>query len=89
MDIDYVAKLARVELNETEKLKFAKQLPKILEYIQKLNEVQTENVEPTCRVYRGAITYRGDKVKPFSSSSILKHAPKSKNGFFIVPPVIE
>ena len=49
-DVEHVAKLARLELSEEEKAKFAEQLGAILKYAQKLNELDTENVPPTSHV---------------------------------------
>ena len=89
MDIDYVTKLARMKLSSDEKKKFSKQLMDILDYIHKLGELDTKDVEPTHRLYHGQIKYRSDKVDPFPTTDILRGAPKSRDDFFIVPPVIE
>jgi len=49
-DVEYVAKLAKLKLSETEKRKFQKELDKIITYIDQLNQVDTENVPPTSHV---------------------------------------
>ena len=50
MDIEHLAKLARLRLTDAEKEKFSKQMGTIIDYIEKLNELDTQNVEPTAHV---------------------------------------
>jgi aspartyl-tRNA(Asn)/glutamyl-tRNA(Gln) amidotransferase subunit C len=64
-DVEYLSKLARIELKEEEKKKFEKELLKILEYIEKLNEVNTENVLPTYHVLPVKNVFRDDIVEEF------------------------
>ena len=92
-DVEHVAILARLEFTEAEKEKFTYQLNKILDYMEKLNELDTTNVEPLSHVIElspafGGI-FREDKVHPSSPpEEMLKNAPDRTEKFFKVPKVI-
>lgn len=89
-DVEYVAKLARLELTEQEKEKFATQLDSILKYMDKLNQLDTTKVEPTSHVLPINNVWREDVIKPsFSQEEILANAPEQAEGFFKVKKVIE
>ncbi len=89
-DVEYIARLARLKLSDEEKEKFASQLATIVEYVEKLNELDTEGVEPTAHVLPVKNVTRPDEVLPsLRREEILKLAPKSGNGFVDVPQVIE
>ena len=88
-DVEYLGKLARIELSEEEKKKLENDLEKILEYISKLNEVNTENVPPTYHVLPIKNVFREDKVKEsFPREELLKNAPDRTEEFFKVPKII-
>ncbi len=88
-DVEYLSKLARIELSEEEKNKFEKDLGKILEYISKLNEVNTENIEPTYHVIPIKNVFREDSPeKSTSKKEIIKNAPDRNSNFFKVPRII-
>jgi len=88
-DVEYLSKLARIELKEEEKKKFEKELLKILEYIEKLNEVNTENVLPTYHVLPVKNVFRDDIVEEFSfKEKILENAPDREKNLFKVPRII-
>lgn len=88
-DVEYLGKLARIELSEEEKKKLENDLEKILEYISKLNKVNTENVSPTYHVLPVKNVFRKDKVKEsFSREELLKNAPDKTEEFFKVPKII-
>lgn len=90
MDIDYVAKLARLDLTIVEKEKFGKQLTDILHYIEKLNKLDTKDIKPTAHVIPMKNVWREDEVKPsLDRKELEKFMPRLENGFFKVPPVIE
>jgi aspartyl-tRNA(Asn)/glutamyl-tRNA(Gln) amidotransferase subunit C len=61
-EVEKIAKLSRLELNDKEKSKFASQLSAVLNYVEKLNEVNTENVEITAQVTGLENVYRNDKI---------------------------
>jgi aspartyl-tRNA(Asn)/glutamyl-tRNA(Gln) amidotransferase subunit C len=89
-DVTKVAELARLEVTEEETGIFTEQLGNILEYIEKLNELDTDNVEPTSHVLDISTPLREDKVvKWLSIEEVLQNAPESEDNFFVVPQVIE
>jgi aspartyl-tRNA(Asn)/glutamyl-tRNA(Gln) amidotransferase subunit C len=89
-DVTKVAELARLEVTEEETEIFTEQLGNILEYIEKLNELDTDNVEPTSHVLDISTPLREDKVvKWLSIEEVLQNAPESEDDFFVVPQVIE
>ncbi|MEE8135905.1 MAG: Asp-tRNA(Asn)/Glu-tRNA(Gln) amidotransferase subunit GatC [Thermodesulfobacteriota bacterium] len=89
-DIIKVSELARLEFKEEELEKFTEQLGNILEYIEQLNELDTDNVEPTSHVLDISTPLREDKVVEWlSTEEVLKNAPESEDDFFVVPQVIE
>jgi len=92
-DVRYVAELAHLELTEEEVRKFLPQLDSILQYMEKLNELDTTQVEPMAQVtYRAAENpaLRADQPHPtFRQDEALGNAPESDAGCFKVPRVIE
>jgi aspartyl-tRNA(Asn)/glutamyl-tRNA(Gln) amidotransferase subunit C len=89
-DVEYVAKLARLELNEEEKEKYTLQLAQILEYVSKLEQLNTQNIEPTSHVLSLENVFRDDEVKPsLSRDEVLANAPETEDGYFKVKKVIE
>lgn len=89
-DVVKVAELARLEVTESETETFTDQLGNILEYIEKLNELDTDNVEPTSHVLEISTPLRDDKVvKSLTIEEVLQNAPESEDDFFVVPQVID
>jgi aspartyl-tRNA(Asn)/glutamyl-tRNA(Gln) amidotransferase subunit C len=89
-DVEYIADLARLKFSQEELEYFTKQLNQILEYMDKLNELDTDNVEPLSHPVEGTNVFREDKVdESISRGEALKNAPDSDNVFFKVPKVIE
>lgn len=87
--VKYVADLARIRLSEDEVRLFSKQLNKILEYIDKLNQLDTKAVEPMSHTLNITNVSREDKIKKsLDTKDVLANAPSAKNGFFQVPKVI-
>ena len=88
-DVEHIAKLARLEFTEAEKEKFTHQLNQILAYIEKLNELDTTNVEPLSQVIELKNVFREDEVKSsYPREDMLKNAPSKTEKFFKVPKVI-
>ena|SRR3990167_3554243 len=88
IDIDQVAKLANLTLSPAEKKIFEKQLSEVLEYINKLNEVDTKEVEPIGQITGLENVTREDTAAPsLSQDDALKNAPRTHNGFFEVDAV--
>lgn len=90
-DVDYIANLARLEIKGEHKAKMQADLENILEYIDLLNEVDTEGVEPTAHVLPVKNVLRDDENKEsVDRDFVLKHAIESnEEGFFLVPQVIK
>jgi aspartyl-tRNA(Asn)/glutamyl-tRNA(Gln) amidotransferase subunit C len=89
-DVEYIAKLARLELKDTEIDNYTNQLNQILEYMDKLNEVDTSNVEPLLHPVENQNVFREDKIKNTSSKEdTMKNAPQSDGNFFKVPKIIK
>lgn len=90
MDIEKVARLARLELSEQERKTFGKQLEQILDYMEQLNRLDTTGVEPTSHAIPMVNVFREDEVKPsFPKEKILEISPDQENGHFKVPRIIE
>jgi aspartyl-tRNA(Asn)/glutamyl-tRNA(Gln) amidotransferase subunit C len=89
-DVEYVARLARIELTDDQKNTLTSQLSSILGHIEKLNELDTEGVEPTFHVLEVTNVFREDEVCPsLPVEEVLKNAPARDDGFFKVPKIIE
>jgi aspartyl-tRNA(Asn)/glutamyl-tRNA(Gln) amidotransferase subunit C len=92
-DVRYVADLAHLELTEEEVKKYLPQLDSILQYVEKLNELDTTAIEPMAQVtYPGSenASFRADVAqKNFTQDQALANAPEQGAGCFKVPSVIE
>lgn len=89
-DVEYVAKLARIELTEDERDTLTSQLSSILGHIEKLNELDIEGVEPTFHVLDVTNVFREDEVRPsLPTEETLKNAPARDGDFFKVPKILE
>ena len=90
INIDYVAKLARIALSDEEKAKFSSQLDSILGYIEKLDELDTTGVEPTAHPHPIWNVWEEDKaVAGLSVQDALRNAPDQRQNMFVVPKVVE
>ncbi|NEQ53851.1 MAG: Asp-tRNA(Asn)/Glu-tRNA(Gln) amidotransferase subunit GatC [Leptolyngbya sp. SIO3F4] len=84
-----VALLARLELTEDEEQQFTEQLSGILDYVNQLNELNTDNIEPTTRAIELSNITRQDDLAPFEArESILDIAPDREDDFFKVPKIL-
>lgn len=89
-EVEHVARLARLELNEKEKEKMRAQLDSILSYIDKLNELDTSGIEPTSHVLPLTNVFREDEVRPsLSQEEALANAPDRHDLLFRVPKILE
>lgn len=89
-EVEYVARLARLHLTEEEKDIYTDQLGKILEYIDKLNELDTDRTVPTSHVVDITNVLREDVTKPsLSREEVLSNAPEEQAGHFKVKKVLE
>ena len=89
-EVLYVADLARLDLDETAIEKFAGQIGDILDYIDKLNEVDTEGIKPTSHAITLTNAFREDQLNEhLDRDQALANAPEREDGNFIVPKIIE
>jgi aspartyl-tRNA(Asn)/glutamyl-tRNA(Gln) amidotransferase subunit C len=89
-DVRYTAQLARLHLSEEEIAKFQAQLSQILAYVEKLEQVDVNGVEPTAHANAVFNIFREDVTRDwFTAEDALANAPRSANHLFIVPKVIE
>ena len=90
MDIEKVAKLARLKLTDEERETFGNQLEQILTHMEQLNRLDTTGVEPTSHAIPVHNAFREDEARPsFSKEEVLKIAPEPEGGYFRVPRIIE
>ncbi|RUM58578.1 MAG: Asp-tRNA(Asn)/Glu-tRNA(Gln) amidotransferase GatCAB subunit C [Persephonella sp.] len=85
----HVAKLSKLQLTDEEVEMFSKQLGDILNFIEKLNELNTDNVKPFYELINQETPLRDDKSrKSLPREEALKNAPQQEDGFFVVPRVV-
>lgn len=88
--IEYVGVLAKLELSPQEKEAAKKDMADMLDYIDKLNELDTTRVEPMSHVFPVENVFREDVVTNGDDrENILKNAPGEKDGMFVVPKTVE
>ncbi len=84
-----VANLARLKLTTEEEEKFTTQLGDILNYVEQLSELNTDNVEPTTRAIEVSNITRKDILQPYpNTEELLKQAPAQQGDFFRVPQIM-
>ena len=89
-DVEHVARLARLALTDEEKELYREQLERILDYVQKLNGVDTSKVEPTSHVVPLSNVWREDESREScDADAILENAPDKEGRYFKVKKVIE
>lgn len=87
--VAHVAKLSRLALDQTRLSKFSIQLASILEYVEKIGEVDTTGVEPMAHALPIHNIFRNDIVEPsLPLQKVLENAPEADGPFFKVPKVI-
>ncbi|MDB4157627.1 Asp-tRNA(Asn)/Glu-tRNA(Gln) amidotransferase subunit GatC [Candidatus Pelagibacter sp.] len=88
--IKYISKLSRISVDDTKANKLAGDLNSIFNFIEKLNELNTDNVEPLTSVAETTLKLRADEVKNENiRDQILKNSPEENEDFFVVPRVVE
>lgn len=89
-EIEHVAKLARINFSEEEKEKFTNEFSGIIEFVNKLNEINTDGIEPTAHVLPIQNVFREDIVQEsMDRDKVLQNAPLKEAGCFSVPKVVE
>jgi aspartyl-tRNA(Asn)/glutamyl-tRNA(Gln) amidotransferase subunit C len=87
--VEHIAKLARIELSDEEKEKYSQELTTILNFVEKLKEVKTDNVEPTYQVSRVINSLRDDEViKSNREEKLIKAAPGNNGKYVKVKAVL-
>ena len=88
--IKHISKLSRISVDEQKAEKLAGDLNSIFEFIEKLNELKTENVEPLTSIAETTLRFREDKIMSDNiREKILKNSPEKNDDFFVVPKVVE
>ncbi|MFA6184832.1 MAG: Asp-tRNA(Asn)/Glu-tRNA(Gln) amidotransferase subunit GatC [Candidatus Shapirobacteria bacterium] len=90
VELEHIAKLARINLSESEKNTFLPQLESVLNSFDVLNKINTDNVEPTFRVNKQSNVFRQDEIKESLPQSVaLSTAAVTKDGYFVVTNTIK
>ena len=88
-DIEHIAKLAKLKFTDEELAKLEPQMNRILDYVEKLNELDTSDVEPLSHPVEGSNRFREDNPKTsVKREQALKNAPSTDEEYFKVPKVI-
>ena len=88
--IKHVSKLARISLDEKKTSALAKDLTSIFEFIEQLNQLNTDNVKPLSSILNEPLRSRSDVVNDGKiRDKILENSPQKNEEFFVVPKVIE
>ena len=88
--IKHISKLSRISVDEQKAEKLAGDLNSIFKFIEKLNELNTDNVEALTSVAETTLKFRSDEVKNQNiREQIIKNSPEDNVDFFVVPKVVE
>lgn len=88
--VEYVAELSRIKLDVASTEKMQKELGAIVDYMEILNQLDTESVEPLSHVFNITNVMREDEVRPsYAREDILSNAPEHTDETFIVPKTVE
>jgi len=89
-DVQRVALLSRIDMTEEEVELFQTQLERILEYMDKLNELNTDEIDPMASVMGLSDVFRDDEVRPsLSCEEAIANAPEKTHDSFKVPTIVE
>lgn len=89
-DVDYVSRLSFLGLGEDEKEKVAQELSSILDYMETMAELDTENVQPTAHMLPLKNVFRKDEARPGDiREEALEIAPQREGSYYKVPPILE
>ena len=88
--IKHISKLSRISVDEQKAEKLAGDLNSIFKFIEKLNELNTESVEPLTSIAETTLNLRNDEVQSRNiKDQIIKNSPQDNEDYFVVPKVIE
>ncbi len=90
IDLQHVVNLARIDLSPEEETRIRPQMQEILKYVDKLNELDVEGIEPTAHAVPLTNVMRKDEMLPsLPCDDALRNAPRRANGLFVVPKIVE
>jgi aspartyl-tRNA(Asn)/glutamyl-tRNA(Gln) amidotransferase subunit C len=90
LDIDHVARLARIALTPDEKAKFSRQLNEVIHHIEQLARVDVSQVEPTAHAFPVYNVWADDVAQPgLPVEDALRNAPVQRDHMIVVPKVVE
>ena len=88
--VKHISKLARISLDEKKINNLSKDLSSIMKFIEKLNELNTDNTTPLTSIINASLKSRKDEVKDEKiRDQILKNSPENNEEFFVVPKVVD
>ena len=88
--VKHISKLARISVNDEKARKLEKDLNSIFKWIEKLNELNTDKVEPLTSIAETTLRFRKDQILSKNiREDILKNSPKDNKDYFVVPKVVE
>jgi aspartyl-tRNA(Asn)/glutamyl-tRNA(Gln) amidotransferase subunit C len=88
--VKHISKLARISVDDEKANKLADDLNSIFDFIEKLNKLKTENIEPLTSIAETTLRFREDKIGSENIiEKILKNSPDENKDFFVVPKVVE
>ena len=88
--INKIAKLARIKLSDEEAKDLLRDMNSILDWVEQLNEVNTDSIEPLANISSSILPQRKDESRDENSSDeILQNSPDKLEGYFAVPKVVE
>ena len=88
--IKHISKLSRISVDEKRAEKLADDLNSIFEFIEKLNELKTDDVKPLTSLAETTLNFRSDEIKSKNiREQIIKNSPEDNEDYFVVPKVIE
>ena len=88
--VKHISKLSRISIEDEKAKKLEKDLNSIFKWIEKLNELNTDNVEPLTSIAETTLRFRKDQILSKNiREDILKNSPKDNKDYFVVPKVVE
>ena len=88
--IKHIAKLSRISVNDEKAKKLAGDLNSIFDFIEKLNELKTDQIKPLTSIAETSLKLRSDEIKSQNMrKEIIKNSPEKNEDYFVVPKVIE
>lgn len=89
-DIEHVADLARINITDDEKVALEKELSSIIDFADKLSELDTNGIEPAAHAIHIQNVFRKDEVVPsYKREELIENAPEKQAGCFAVPRIVE